>query len=71
MNKCPFKAGDYVIYGPSSIGRDKSLMIDLGGLVPGARYRKSRVEDDVYVVLDGFETSPGGGLYWSEFEPAE
>jgi len=64
---CPFKAGELVIYKPSDAGRGKSIMTDLADLRPGARYRVVRVDRDC-VVLEGFESSPTGGLYWREFE---
>jgi hypothetical protein len=68
MNQCPFKVGDFVIYRPSAIGRDKSTMTDLRALKPGSRYKVVRIDKGVYVVLEGYESSSAGGLYWSEFE---
>jgi len=64
----PFKAGDIVVYKPSSRGRGKSVMTDLARLRPGERYKVTRVEKDTYLVLEGFESSPTGGLHWTEFE---
>jgi hypothetical protein len=71
MNKCPFKVGEFVVYRPSAVGRDKSVMIDLASLQPGARYKVSRIDKDVYVVVEGHEGSPAGGLFWTEFERAQ
>jgi hypothetical protein len=68
MSNCPFKVGDSVIYRPTAIGRDKSVMTDLGNLTPGGRYKVARIDKGAYVVLEGYESSPAGGLYWSEFE---
>jgi hypothetical protein len=70
MHRCPFKPGDLVIYRPSKTGAGKSAMTDLRLLRRGERYRIARVEKDAYLVLEGFEDSPTGGLHWSEFEPA-
>lgn len=67
---CPFEIGEFVIYRPSAIGRDKSVMTDLVTLQPGARYKIARIVKDAYVVLEGFENSSEGGLYWTEFQRA-
>lgn len=69
MTRCPFKVGDDVVYRPSAIGRDKSLMTDIRGLVPGGTYRIAAIIKEVYLVLDGLEASPTGGLHWTEFQP--
>jgi hypothetical protein len=66
-NICPFKAGDVVVYRPSLKGRDHVLMTKLSELKPGESYRIARIAHDYYVVLEGFEDDPGGGLYWTEF----
>jgi hypothetical protein len=66
MNKCPFKAGDYVIYKPSRRGYN---LEDGVRLEIGRKYRVARIEKDNYVVVDGYQ-HPGGGLYWTEFEKA-
>jgi hypothetical protein len=72
MTKSPFKVGEFVIYRPSAVGGDKSVMTDLGDSRPGARYKIVRMDEEAYVVVEGHEASPagGGGLYWSEFERA-
>jgi hypothetical protein len=69
MTRNPFKAGDLVVYRPSAEGRGKVIVTDMASLQPGQRYRVIRVEEDAYLVLEGFEASPSGGLYWTEFEP--
>ena len=66
--KCPFSAGEWVIYKPSSRGRDLIIMTDLSRLVPNQKYKVSRIEDGVYVVLEGFENSVPSGLFWTEFK---
>lgn len=67
MNKCPFKAGDYVIYKPSQRGHN----LDDGERPEiGRKYRVVRIEKDNYVVIDGYQ-HPGGGIYWTEFEKAD
>jgi len=70
-NRNPFNPGQWVCYTPTSRGRGLNAMTDLSALVPGQRYRIARVVDASYVVLEGFETSPTGGLHWSEFSAAE
>ena len=68
MNEeCPFKIGDTVVYKPSARGRAACTHTDLGALEPGKRYRIAKIEEDKYLILEGFEDSPGGGLFWTEF----
>ena len=66
--ECPYKVGDFVIYKPSIRGRDLIIMTDLARLLPGNRYKISRIDDDVYLVVEGFEDCIPSGLYWTEFE---
>ena len=68
MKKCPFKVGDDILYKPSFEGLGQSVMTDLRALKPGKKYKVVQIVDDFYVVVEGFESSPGGGLYWTEFE---
>ena len=65
--KCPFNIGDCVVYSPSTRGRDLLAMSDLANLVPGRRYEIVKIENDAYVFVRGFENTPEGGLYWTEF----
>ena len=65
--KCSFLAGDVVVYRPSNKGRGAIIMTDLEKLVPGQKYRIARIDDDVYVVPEGFEAAVPGGVYWTEF----
>jgi hypothetical protein len=44
-------------------------MTDLADLKPGEKYKVARIEQGSYVVVEGFENSSGGGLYWTEFTP--
>jgi len=67
MNKCPFKQGDVVTYKPSRRGYG---LEDGERLVIGKNYRVERIDDGVYVVVEGYR-HPGGGLYWTEFEKFE
>ena len=69
MNKeiCPFKVGDTVVYRPSNRGRGLGVMTDLAALQPGNKYKIVRIDEDVSVVVEGFENAVGGGLYWTEF----
>jgi hypothetical protein len=65
--KCPFQVGDWVTYKPSSRGRGLIIMTDLSELVPGARYKITRIDEGVYVVVEGFEHATPSGLFWTEF----
>jgi hypothetical protein len=67
MELCPFSPGDSVVYRPTRIGRDKSIMTDYAALEVGKEYRVVRVVNGRYVLIEGFENSPGGGMCWSEF----
>jgi hypothetical protein len=69
--KNPFNAGDLVEYTPSQKGLSHNLHTDLNALIPGERYQVASVQGSDYIVLVGFESSPGGGLYWSEFSKAK
>lgn len=42
-------------------------MTDLAKLEPGNKYKVARIDEDTYVVVEGFENSKSGGLYWTEF----
>jgi hypothetical protein len=63
----PFNAGDLVEYTPSQKGLSHNLHTDLNELIPGERYQVASVRDTDYIVVVGFESSPTGGVYWSEF----
>jgi hypothetical protein len=65
---CPFQRGQIVVYRPSVRGRGHVVHTDLAGLVPGRSYRVAQIVEERFVVIEGFENSPGGGLFWSEFE---
>ena len=65
--KCPFKAGDTLVYRPTIHGRGWLIMTDLAALIPGDKYKVFRVEQDVYLVIEGFENATAGGVYWTEF----
>jgi hypothetical protein len=67
---CPFKVGEMVIYQPTERGRGLEVMTDLASLEPGAVYKIARIDKGSYVVLEGYENSVGGGLYWTEFRQA-
>ena len=64
---CPFKVGDIVIYRPTLHGRGSVVMTELRRLQPGNNYKIVRIDNDVYIVVEGFENAVGGGLYWNEF----
>jgi hypothetical protein len=64
---CPFKVGEMVFYRPSSRGRDQGAMTDLAALKPGNKYKIARIDKDVYIVPEGFETATPSGIYWTEF----
>lgn len=67
--RCPFKVGDLVVYRPSKKGLDSDVMSSTSEkLVSGKTYRIMEIQQEFYVVVDGY-SHPGGGLYWTEFEP--
>jgi len=45
-------------------------MTDLANLVPGATYTVVEIENDGYLVLEGFEKSLPRSLHWTEFKKA-
>jgi hypothetical protein len=65
--KAPFCVGEYVIYNPSQRGYD---LIDGERLERGGRYKIKKIVQESYVVVEGYEDHPGGGIYWTEFERA-
>jgi hypothetical protein len=65
--KCPFAAGNVIVYQPSEIGRAKIIMTEFARLIPGEKYRIARIEGYNYIVPEGFENTAGGGLFWTEF----
>jgi hypothetical protein len=71
MNKNPFRPGDRVIYRPSVHGRGQGVMTDLDQLVPEKEYLVARISNGNYVVLRGFEDTPAGGIFWTEFAAVE
>ena len=65
----PFKPGDEVVYTPST--RGFKIDVNFSGsarLEPGKTYRVKAIQDEAYVVVEGYD-HPGGGLYWTEFTP--
>jgi hypothetical protein len=66
---CPFQVGQTVEYQPSDRGRGLVLMTDEAKLVRGKRYRIAAVRGAEFVLVEGFERTPGGGLHWTEFAP--
>jgi hypothetical protein len=65
--QCPFKVGDTVVYRPSDRNRGLVMMTDLAALKPGNKYTIARIDDGVYVAVEGFKDVAGRGLYWTEF----
>lgn len=69
--RCPFVPGDVVVYAPSERGYYLDVNApDHARLTRGEKYRIARVENDRYVVVDGYD-HPGGGIYWTEFSPSD
>jgi hypothetical protein len=57
-----------VIYNPSA--RGFALDANSNRLEPGKKYRVSKVERSLYIVVECYN-HPGGGLYWTEFKRSE
>jgi hypothetical protein len=68
LEPSPFRVGDMVRYTPSDRGHDLDVMSER--LVRGQAYRIERIEKDRYIVVEGYR-HPGGGIYWTEFSPAD
>jgi len=65
---CPYIKGDLLIYKPTRKGIDLDVMSsESDKLVSGKVYRVATIQDEFYVVVEGY-THPGGGIYWTEFE---
>ena len=71
MEKCPFKPGETVVYTPSVRGHGQGVMTSYNALEPEKRYVVDRISQDAYVVLQGFEHEPAGGIYWTEFSKVD
>jgi len=66
--RCPFEIGDYVVYCPSARGQALEVMASASQrLVPGKRYRIRAIQNECYLIVEGYD-HPGGGLYWTEFQ---
>ena len=66
--QCPFTIGAKVIYRPSEKGLAAEVMAPPSErLTPGGEYVISKIQDGLYVVVEGYN-HPGGGIYWTEFE---
>lgn len=66
-DQCPFKVGDKVVYRPTDRGRGTAIMTDSAALKPGMSYKIVRIVNGIYIVVEGFEQSVTGGVYWTEF----
>lgn len=67
--KCPYTVGQTVVYRPSRRGIDADVMAPSSEkLTPGKSYRIAEIQQDLYVVPEGYK-HPGGGVYWTEFAP--
>lgn len=67
MEKCPFNIGEKVVYNPSARGHAYD---DGERLETGKVYLVRAIVQESYVVVEGYEDHPGGGIYWTEFEKA-
>lgn len=69
--QCIIKTGDLVVYKPSDKGWYSDVMSDPSErLVPGKIYRVEKIQNERYVVVEGY-THPSGGIHWTEFELIE
>jgi hypothetical protein len=65
--KCPFSIGQIVVYRPTQRGLDADVMSsESEKLTPGKAYRIAEIQQELYVVPEGYK-HPGGGIYWTEF----
>ena len=66
VGPCPFHVGQVVYYWPSESTR--SHLVNSGewrDLAPGSYIRIAAIEDEEYIVPEGFES--GNGVHWSVF----
>lgn len=69
-NLCPYVTGELLIYKPTRKALDLDVMSsESGKLVSGGVYKVAEIQDETYVLVEGYN-HPGGGIYWTEFEPA-
>ena len=67
--KCPYVAGQVVVYRPSKRGIDLDVMSsESQRLVPGKAYRIAEIQQGLYVLPEGYK-HPGGRIFWTEFAP--
>jgi hypothetical protein len=66
-NACPFRAAELVTYSPSDHDRGNLVMTEYVDLKRGGTYRITRIDKDFYLVLEGFEKTACGGLFWTLF----
>lgn len=64
--RCPFKVGDKVVYKPTDKGWNAEANASVK-LIPGAEYLISQIQNDYYIIVEGY-VHPGGGIYWTEFK---
>jgi len=71
MEPSPFKVGEMVRYKPSrrGLGLDANTPPEQK-LVPNRAYRIEAVQQDNYIVVEGYRHS-GGGIHWTEFAKDE
>jgi len=64
---CPFHAGDRVVYSPSDRTRGLLVMTEYANLKPGEICLIAKIDQQAYVVLEGFEDAACGGIFWTQF----
>jgi hypothetical protein len=65
--KCPYVAGEEVLYTPSQKGVGLSANDSPEQkLVVGKSYTIESIQQESYVVVVGYR-HPGGGIFWTEF----
>ena len=67
MSECPYKEGDFVVYAPSRRGH---ALDDVELLEIGKTYRVKKIENENYILVEGYK-HPGGGIHWTEFQKVE
>jgi len=65
-----FNTGDEVVYTPTKRTMGLLANDNWSVLKTGGRYRIASISNVNYITLEGLEGSPGGGLYYTSFEPA-
>ena len=67
LGACPFSVGQTVIYRPSDHAYGWTAPESMP--MPGTPVTIAAVKQGGYIVIEGWEDHPGGGMFWANFSP--